>query len=320
MPASIFDTAAPHGEASRLVAFAGNRLDRQSEHRSETDLPDALAEEATRCFAISGGRLVMRLEAERPVGELSLAEIDAFEPDLGEAILLGRDEQGTARVAVPLNIAPEALPENYKAIDGRSVYKQQLLDQPMLGAYAQASSLLAWAGSTRFCGRCAEPMTAEAGGYRRRCGACGGLAFPRTDPVVIMMVIDTASEQCLLGRSPHFAAGMYSCLAGFVEPGETIEDAVRRETFEESGIRVGKVRYHASQPWPMPHTLMIGVFAEALSREIVADTAELEDCRWFDRADTAAMLSTSLGEAAETPPPGAIAHRLMRDWLDWPRE
>jgi NAD+ diphosphatase len=135
-----------------------------------------------------------------------------------------------------------------------------------------------------------------------------------------MLTIDEARDRCLLGRSPHFPPGMYSCLAGFIEPGETMEDAVRRETMEESGIKVGRVRYHASQPWPMPHSLMIGVYAEAQSLDITRDTAELEDCRWFDRSETEAMLASSLGEAdASAPPPGAIAHRLMRDWLDWGR-
>jgi NAD+ diphosphatase len=104
-------------------------------------------------------------------------------------------------------------------------------------------------------------MEGKAGGYRRVCTACGHMVFPRTDPVVIMLTIDVERDLCLLGRSPHFPEGMYSCLAGFVEPGETIENAVRRETHEEAGIRVGRVRYHASQPWPMPHTLMIGCYA-----------------------------------------------------------
>jgi NAD+ diphosphatase len=163
-------------------------------------------------------------------------------------------------------------------------------------------------------------MTPESGGYRRKCQACGHTVFPRTDPVAIMLAVDETHDRCLLGRSPHFPPGMYSCLAGFIEPGETMEDAVRRETLEESGIRIGRVRYHASQPWPMPHSLMIGVYAEAQSLDITRDTNELEDCRWFDRAETEAMLADVLGETdASAPPPGAIAHRLMRDWLDWNR-
>ena len=127
------------------------------------------------------------------------------------------------------------------------------------------------------------------GGYRRDCPNCGAEHFPRTDPVVIMLAID--GERCLLGRQARFAPGMYSCLAGFVEPGETIEDAVRRETAEEAGITVGRVRYHASQPWPFPSSLMIGCHAEALSRDIVRDDAELEACRWFSRAEVRAMLA-----------------------------
>jgi NAD+ diphosphatase len=164
-------------------------------------------------------------------------------------------------------------------------------------------------------------MDLKIGGYKRVCSSCGHMIFPRTDPVVIMLTIDLERDLCLLGRGPHFAPGMYSCLAGFVEPGETIENAVRRETHEESGIAVGRVRYHASQPWPMPHTLMIGCFAEATSFDITRDEAELEDCRWFTRDEVAALLAMTGADGRSPPPKGAIAHRLMRDWLEWdPRE
>jgi NAD+ diphosphatase len=243
-----------------------------------------------------------------------------MQPHNADAVLIGWDEAGVARIAMPVGIEPDDLPDPFKAIDTRSVYRQALMDEEALGAYAQGTSLVSWALANRHCGGCGEPMTPEAGGYRRRCKGCGHTVFPRTDPVAIMLTIDEARDRCLLGRSPHFPPGMYSCLAGFIEPGETMEDAVRRETMEESGIKVGRVRYHASQPWPMPHSLMIGVYAEAQSLDITRDTAELEDCRWFDRSETEAMLASSLGEAdASAPPPGAIAHRLMRDWLDWGR-
>jgi NAD+ diphosphatase len=160
-------------------------------------------------------------------------------------------------------------------------------------------------------------MEQKIGGYKRVCTACEHMIFPRTDPVVIMLTIDEKRDLCLLGRGPHFAPGMYSCLAGFVEPGETIENAVRRETLEESGIRTGRIRYHASQPWPMPHTLMIGCYAEAKSRDITRDEQELEDCRWFTREETIEMLERP-GTTGKAPPPkGAIAHRLMRDWVEW---
>jgi len=319
MPHGIYDSAAPHGEASRLVAFSQNRLDRQSEHRTEDDLPTAVAEPETRYFAICGGRLVMRVGAEKPVGLLTGSELEALEPDTANAILLGRTETGAARIAISVACEADALPDVYKAIDSRSIYRQQLLKPETLGAYAQANSLIHWGITNRHCGRCGGTMLVEAGGYRRKCEKCNGVVFPRTDPVVIMLVTDATTDRCLLGRSAHFPEGMYSALAGFVEPGETLEDAVRRETFEESGIKVGRVRYHASQPWPMPHTLMIGVFAEGLSVDIVRDTIELTDCRWFSREETEAMLQSSAGVSdGETPPPGAIAHRLMRDWLDWP--
>lgn len=318
MPFSLFDHTAPHAEASRLVAFANSRLDRRSEHRNEHELGDALNDENTRYFAIAEDRLAMGIASGAPQGLLSKSDLETMQPNYGDAILIGWTEDRAPRVAVPVEIAAEALPSAYKAIDARSIYRQVLMDEETLGAYALANSLVAWALANRFCGACGGPMTPEAGGYRRKCLACGHTVFPRTDPVAIMLAVDETRDRCLLGRSPHFPPGMYSCLAGFIEPGETMEDAVRRETLEESGIHIGRVRYHASQPWPMPHSLMIGVYAEAKSLEIDRDTAELEDCRWFDREETARMLATALGEAeALAPPAGAIAHRLMRDWLDW---
>jgi NAD+ diphosphatase len=122
--------------------------------------------------------------------------------------------------------------------------------------------------------------------------------------------------RCLMGRSPHFAPGMYSCLAGFIEPGETIENAVRRETFEEAGIRLGRVAYHASQPWPFPYSLMIGCFGEALDDDIVFDGKELEDCRWFSRDEVLSILRGAHAGGVTVPPPGAIAHHLIRAWAE----
>ena len=138
--------------------------------------------------------------------------------------------------------------------------------------------------------------------------------FPRTDPVVIMLAID--GERCLLGRSGRFAANSWSCLAGFVEPGETIEEAVRREVREEAGVVVGNVKYFRSQPWPFPSSLMIGCHARAISREITVDRNELEDARWFSRAEVAAMLVGRHPHGLTTPPPVAIAHHLIRAWVE----
>jgi NAD+ diphosphatase len=154
----------------------------------------------------------------------------------------------------------------------------------------------------------------RAGGYKRHCLNCNSEHFPRTDPVAIMLAV--TQDRCLLGRSPHFIPGMYSALAGFIEPGETIEAAVRRETLEESGIRLGRVAYHASQPWPFPYSLMIGCFGEALNEDISFDGTELEDCRWFGRDEVRAMIAGDASSGIFVPPKAAIAHHLIRAWAE----
>ena len=157
----------------------------------------------------------------------------------------------------------------------------------------------------------ADPIWAACGAIALKCKS---QIFPRTDPVVIMLAVK--GDNCLLGRSPHFAPGWYSCLAGFVEPGETIEQAVRRETFEESGIKIGRVKYHASQPWPFPHSLMIGTYCEALTDKINFDGEELEDCRWFSREEVIKMSENTHPKELRLPPTKSIAAHIMRDWLD----
>ena len=305
----LFDM--PAEEPSRFVGFAGNRIDRQSENRSESSLPEALARPATRYFVQARGRLWLKQEGQAFDPWFSRAELDALPVHLDRAVLLGEAHDAPV-VAVPGAAEPEDLPEGLKAIDNRSVYVQGLVDAGTLGAVAQGASLLAWNASARFCGRCGQPTEMLIGGYKRRCTGCGAEAFPRTDPVAIMAAV--TRDACLLGRSPHFAPGMFSALAGFIEPGETIEDAVRRETFEESGIRIGRVAYHASQPWPFPHTLMIGCFGEALSETIDADLTELEDCRWFSRDEVRAMIAGTHPDGLRVPPPGAIATHLIAAW------
>jgi NAD+ diphosphatase len=220
---------------------------------------------------------------------------------------------------VPVRVDADDLASHFKPADMRSLWRDLLLEGEILGEAAQGVSLIRWNSDNRFCGRCGSLTESRIGGYKRVCVACEHIIFPRTDPVVIMLTIDEQRDLCLLGRSHHFAPGMYSCLAGFVEPGETIENAVRRETHEEAGIVAGRVRYHASQPWPMPHSLMIGCYAEARSTEIHLDGTELDDCRWFTREETLAMLDRSAPSGNSSPPKGAIAHRLMRDWVEWKR-
>lgn len=232
---------------------------------------------------------------------------------LDDAVVLGMSTQGPV-VMAPGSIEPDDLPEGIKAIDHRSIYTQGLLGEESLGEIAQGASLLTWHHTHRFCGRCGGQTEMRIGGYKRACVSCNAEHFPRTDPVAIMLTVH--GERCLLGRSPHFAPGMYSALAGFIEPGETIENAVRRETWEEAGIRLGRVAYHASQPWPFPHTLMIGCFGEALNEDISFDGKELEDCRWFSREEVREMIAGTHAGELRVPPQAAIAHHLIRYWAE----
>ena len=191
---------------------------------------------------------------------------------------------------------------------------QGLVAPDHLPPIAEAKAVLHWHARHRFCPNCGAPTQAVQAGWKRDCAQCKAEHFPRTDPVVIMLA--SAGEHCLLGRSPRFVPTMWSCLAGFVEPGESIEDAVRRETREEAGITCGRVRYFHSQPWPFPSSLMIGCHAEALSRDIVVDREELEDARWFTKAEVATMLMRKHPEGLTTPPPVAIAHHIIRAWVE----
>ncbi|MDH6230946.1 NAD+ diphosphatase [Mesorhizobium soli] len=304
---------APEREASQFVGFAGNSIDRQAENRDDRSIGKALANPSARLLLMRDGRLHMTLADGAFYPYFSLAEADTLGARLDQIVLLGFSESGPI-LAAPAGLAAERLPETIKAIDYRSIYVQGLIDPAALGAMAQGASLLAWHGTHRFCGRCGHNTESRLGGYKRVCLNCNAEHFPRTDPVAIMLTV--TPYKCLLGRGRHFAPGMYSALAGFIEPGETIEAAVRRETLEEAGIRLGRVIYHASQPWPFPHTLMIGCFGEALTEEIHADFNELEDCRWFLPDEVRAMLAGTHPDGLCVPPPGAIAHHLIREWAD----
>jgi NAD+ diphosphatase len=304
----LFD--APLQEPSQFVGFAGNRLNRLSENRGDDCVERALEDRTARLLLMGGGRSLLKLADGAFDAYFDIAEARALGATLGDAILLGFSPQGPV-LAAPLALEPEQLPATIKAIDYRSVYMQGLLGASTLGELAQGASLLTWHVSHKFCGKCGGATMMRAGGYKRLCTACATEHFPRSDPVAIMLAV--TGDRCLLGRGRHFAPGMYSALAGFIEPGETIENAVRRETFEEAGIKLGRVIYHASQPWPFPYSLMIGCFGEALNEDIHADMNELEDCRWFARDEVRAMLDKS-HPSISVPPEGAIAHHLIRAW------
>ncbi len=177
---------------------------------------------------------------------------------------------------------------------------------------ATARALLQWHSTHGFCAVCGAATTVAMAGWQRGCGACGASHFPRTDPVVIMLV--TRGNRLLLGRSPGWPEGMYSLIAGFVEPGETLEAAVRREVVEETGIRTGPVRYLASQPWPFPASLMFGCQTEALDEEIQVDPVEIEDALWVTREEMVRIMAGG-HERIKSPRKGAIAHFLIANWL-----
>ena len=311
---SLFDV--PEREPSQFVGFAGNVIDRQAENRSDDCLERALADPSARIMLSRGGRLHLKTAPGGGFEAYHTAEeARRLGAKLEHGVLLGMSADGPV-IAAPAALDPEQLPEGMKAIDHRSIYVQELFGPDTLGALAQGAALLTWHANHRFCGRCGAPTEPRIGGYKRVCASCAAELFPRTDPVAIMLAV--TRDRCLLGRSPHFAPKSYSALAGFIEPGETIENAVRREVLEESGIRLGRVVYHASQPWPFPYSLMIGCFGEAVSEEISFDGKELEDCRWFSRGEVRSIIAGTHPDGLVIPPRGAIASHLIRTWAETP--
>jgi len=309
-----------HGMTERMpalpgdwLAFTGNVIDPLSEKRSDNSIQVALDDPRTKLLLIGGGKVCIKVGGNLPTALFHLSEVIDLGLDLEDAVLLGDAPSGPV-VAVPFRVGEISATQDMEVVDLRSTYQNGLLSDDIVGALAQGSALLSWHQAHRFCGRCGAENEVRAGGYKRTCPACGTEHFPRTDPVAIMLI--AKGDQCLLGRSFHFAPGMYSCLSGFIEPGETIEAAVRRETFEESGIRIGDVRYVSSQPWPFPYSLMIGCIAEALTEEIAADTTELEDCRWFSRTEVRQMLDGTHPHRLRAATKGAIARQLIVRWAD----
>ncbi|MEZ5841473.1 MAG: NAD(+) diphosphatase [Hyphomicrobiales bacterium] len=311
-------------------AFTGNPLDRASDRRIEPAWVETqIARGDARFVVVTSDRVFADTRGAAPDIRLSREIAVTLEVDLAAAVFLGLHDYRPlfalpARLpALPDGLLPDgAVPDGVKSIDLRSLAISGSLPAADLGIAAEARSLVDWHLRHGFCANCGAPTHVSDGGWRRHCHGCGAEHFPRVDPVVIMLAIKDG--RCLMGRQPRFPKGMYSALAGFVEPGETLEGAVRREIAEEAGIKVGRVSYHASQPWPFPSTLMIACLAEAISEEIVPDPTELEDCRWFDRNEAIAMLERSTPEAFSgadvggsfVPLPLAVAHWLVRAFVD----
>lgn len=304
-------------DRSESVGFAVNRLDRMALRRHDVAfLEDLRRSGKARTLVLSDGLPVVKRAGESldPFFTLSeAAQLGAMQ----ETVFLGGFPGGDARSALFASLIERAedapASEAIAFLDIRLIATQGLLPAEIVGPLGEAKSLLSWHARHRFCANCGAPSRLLAGGWRRGCDACGAQHFPRTDPVVIMMVID--GDECLLGRGAAFAPKMYSCLAEFMEPGETIEDAVRREVAEETGIGVGRVDYLASQPWPFPSSLMIGCVAEAVTRDLSLDDQELEDARWFSREEVRQMLSRTHPLGFTSPSRVAIANLMMSAWV-----
>lgn len=306
----------PHDAAAApelRIAFAGGRIERASDKRHDDAWRAArAADAASRAYVLAGDLVILRKTEAGPDPLFALSEAESLGP-AQERALLGV-EDGAGRFAVSLDRgAGDALKgRGFLAVDLRSIAVQGLVLAAHMAALATAKALLGWHARHRFCSACGGATALAAGGWRRDCPACGAQHFPRTDPVVIMLA--AAGDRCVLARQKAFPPGMWSCLAGFVEPGENIEEAARRETQEEVGLACGRVRYLGSQPWPFPMSLMIGCEVEALSAALAIDRSELEDARWFPRAETVAMLAGRHPDGLTTPPPWAIAHQIIRAW------
>ena len=202
------------------------------------------------------------------------------------------------------------------AVDLRSLAMQGIMPSDELSLAGQAKALAHWHDNARCCGRCGGVTHVKDGGWRRKCWACGNEHFPRTDPVVIMLIEHPDRHSCLLGHAGRFQNKMFSTLAGFIEPGEDVEDAVRREVLEEAGITVGEVSYHSTQPWPFPHSLMIGCLGRATSDAITIDPEELVEARWFHREETRLLLDGKHPEGLTSPGQQAIARALITSWVE----
>jgi NAD+ diphosphatase len=297
------------------LGFAGSRIERAAELRADAAALAALERDPRSRFYLIGGEIVALQQASNGHDPL-FERYQARDLDPTEVVFVGLLD-GAPRFAASLAPAAIAILQarsGIELIDLRSIAVRGLLENDHLCVLAEGKAVINWHVRHRYCPNCGAKTGPVEGGWRRDCPSCRALHFPRTDPVVIMLAID--GERCLLGRSHRFQSGMWSCLAGFVEPGETVEEAVRRETREEAGIVCGRVAYFASQPWPFPMSLMIGCYAQARSREIVIDKTELDDARWFDREEVALMLLGRHPQGLTAPMPHAIAHHILRAWVE----
>ena len=300
--------------ASRANVYTGSPIDRASNQRDDIAFIDAaFASADARFIPVWRAKSLMRGVAEgKPEAVFLPRQAVAASLEGRQWAFLGLHDKSPvftfdiSDLEDPLPMLPETLGAltDIRATAG-------LLRRDDASILAHARGLMHWRSRHRFCGVCGGACEARSAGNAMSCAQCGAQHFPRTDPAVIMLV--TTGDAALLGHSTRFPnSTMYSTLAGFVEPGESLEEAVAREVFEESGIRTGRVYYHSSQPWPFPASIMLGFHAEALSTEITIDPTEIEDARWFTREQLQAPETVGI----TLPRADSIARRLIEDWID----
>ncbi|HTQ80414.1 MAG TPA: NAD(+) diphosphatase [Thermoanaerobaculia bacterium] len=296
--------------------FSGSPLDRAAHLRRDSEgLAQALTDPQSLLVPVFQGRSLVRFEGDLaravvlPVAAAAVMPWDSN--DLRQVPFLGL-RAGVAHFALDLSAHEEETVRRQLAELGDLTELRTVgaaLDREDAGLLAYARGLLHWHARHGYCGACGGETESRAGGHVRQCLRCGTEHFPRTDPAVIMLV--THGNSCLLGHQNAWPEGVYSTLAGFVEPGESLEEAVAREVREEAGVEVGTVEYHSSQPWPFPASIMLGFTARATTTEIRLHDEELADARWFERSE----LADPAARPIRFPSPASIARRLIEDWL-----
>jgi NAD+ diphosphatase len=298
-----------------IYCFAGNPLNRASERRRDTAWVRSLLDDPTaRILALRDLLPFTRGSATPVLDWQKLAPWRDLIEHGATLVFLGLDRERPC-FAVDASGSDMALAEGGEAIDARTL--APLLPASEAAILAEARSLIDWHARHRFCAQCGSPTRVTAAGWVRRCPECKASHYPRSDPVTIMLAIK--GERALLGRNRRRPGNRFSCLAGFMEPGETLEECVRREVHEESGVRVGRVKYLACQPWPFPSSLMMGFLCEGLTEEITVDPEEIAEARWFPRGEIRAMVERAAAGPDDPtqlsiPGPVAIAHHLCRRW------
>lgn len=302
--------------------FAGNPLDRDSERRGdEAFLAEKLADPESLAVALWNGKpLVEDILGEdgKPKG----VQIAYLRADMAQDLAGGNEKllymglwKDIAVFAVDVEGAADPAEGPLQGLGRFEELRGAAASMPPAdaGILATAKSMFEWRRRHRWCSACGQKTEVSDGGWKRVCSSCGAEHFPRTDPVAIMLAIHDG--KCLLGRQAMWPKGMFSALAGFIEPGETIEEACARELQEEAGLKATAVRYHSSQPWPWPSSLMMGLMADVETADAAPDQTELEEVRWFTREEARRLIKGEL-EGLFAPPPLAIAHQLIKAWAE----